>query len=121
MISEIFRDETTIVKNHTLKTHLFCIFLRITLGILVIKQIIPINLLLLISLFVIIIFTNKFFKLPNVWKVYLRTVIVYLLVGLSAYIYKEKYSSVNGTLIIVDALMGLQSRHIFERIGLLHL
>jgi hypothetical protein len=79
----------------------------------------PVNTILIICLSVVSIFTYKYIILPNVWKVYLRTVIVYLLVGLSNLVYKDKYSSVNGTLIIVDALMGLQSRHIFDRLGLL--
>jgi H+/Cl- antiporter ClcA len=120
MIPEIFKDDTTIIQNHSLKTHIFCILLRITIGILVILNIISPNLLVVLSLFVLIFFTNKYFKLPKVWKVYLRTIIVYFIVGSSALYYKDKYSSVNGILIIIDSLMGLQSRHIFERIGLLH-
>ena len=34
-------------------------------------------------------------------------------------LYKEKYNQLTGLLIIVDALMGFQSRHIFDRMGLL--
>ena len=30
-IPEILRDNTTIVKNHSIKTHIFCILLRILL------------------------------------------------------------------------------------------
>ena len=62
-------------------------------------------------------FTYKFFKLPNVWKVYLRTVLFYAIVFFLVTKYENKYNNVAGTLIIVDALMGLQSRHMFEQIG----
>jgi hypothetical protein len=43
-----------------------------------------------------------------VWKVYLRTIIIYAIVGIS--IYHDKYNQA-GLLVMVDAVMGLQSRH----------
>jgi hypothetical protein len=119
MIPEIYKDNTTIRKNHTEYTHLFCVLIRITIGSLIILDKIPVLFVLLLSLFVIGMFSYKYFKLKNVWKVYLRTILIYSLVGISAYIYKEKYNNINGLLIIIDALMGLQSRHHFDRLGLL--
>jgi len=117
MIPEQIRDNTTIVKNHTLKTHIFCILLRIIIGLSIITNSIPKNIIQILSLFVIITFTYKFFKIEHIWKVYLRTVLSYAIVLFLVTKYNDKYNNVAGTIIIIDALMGLQSRHIFEQIG----
>jgi len=117
MIPESLRDNTTIVKNHTLKTHIFCILLRIIIGLSIITNSIPKNIIQILSLFVIITFTYKFFKIEHIWKVYLRTVLSYAIVLFLVTKYNDKYNNVAGTIIIIDALMGLQSRHIFEQIG----
>ena len=61
MIPEILRDKTTIIKNHTLKTYIFCILLRIIIGLCVITNIIPLSILKLFVIFVIVIFLYKFF------------------------------------------------------------
>ncbi len=117
MIPEVLRDNTTIVKNHTLKTHIFCILLRISIGLLLITNNIPKNIIQILSLFIIIMFTYKFFKIEHIWKVYLRTVLSYAVVLFLVTKYNDRYYNVAGTIIIIDALMGLQSRHIFEQIG----
>ena len=119
MIPEVFRDNTTLIKNHPMRNHLFCVALRSTLGILVISDKINNKILLLFSILVVVMFLNKFFKLPNVWKVYMRTVLVYFIIFILAFKFGDKYNTVSGTLIIIDALMGLQSRHIFDRLSLL--
>ncbi len=119
MIPEIYKDNTTIKKDHTQYTHLFCVLLRITIGSLLILNKIPNIVIIILSVLTVIMFLNKFLKLQNVWKVYMRTVLVYGLVAVSSLIYKEKYNNLAGLLIIVDALMGLQSRHHFDRLGLL--
>ena len=119
MIPEVFRDNTTVVKNHPMRNHLFCVSLRTILGLLIISNKISKNIILIISFLVVFMFLSKFFKLPNVWKVYMRTVIVYAIVFILTIIFGDKYNSVSGTLIIVDGLMGLQSRHIFDRLSLL--
>lgn len=118
MIPEKLKDNTTIIKNHTLKTHIFCILLRIFIGILIITDNLSKGIIQLLTIFVIISFGSKFFKLPNVWKVYLRTVLAYSIVLFLVTKYDKKYNNIAGTIIIIDALMGLQSRHIFEKIGL---
>ena len=118
MIPDLLQDKTTIVYPHSLKTHIWCILLRCLIGFGIITNKIPTLVILLLSLFIAIGFTFKYFKLPNVWKVYERTVLVYSIVFLLTVVYKEKYNWLSGTLIIVDALMGMQSRHIFEKIGL---
>jgi hypothetical protein len=121
MIPEIFRDNTTIIKNHPMQNHLFCVSIRSLLGILIITNKIKKKLLLIICVFIILGFLSKFFKLKNVWKVYMRTVFVYSIVLVLTFIYGDKYNSISGILIIVDGLMGLQSRHIFDRMSLLQI
>jgi len=120
MIPELLQDKTTIIYPHSIKTHIWCILFRSLLGFAIIKNKIPSNIICIISLIIIVLFTKKYFALPNVWKVYERTILVYLFILLLSYIYKNEYNWLIGTLIIVDALMGLQSRHIFEKINLLY-
>jgi TRAP-type C4-dicarboxylate transport system permease large subunit len=117
MIPAKLQDTTTLIKNHTLKTHIFCIILRIAIGLLIITDNLSKSIIQVLSFFVIAMFLYKFFKLQNVWKVYMRTVISYMIVLFLTTKYGNKYNSVAGTIIIFDALMGLQSRHIFEKIG----
>ncbi len=120
MIPEVYRDNTTMVKNHSTYSHLGCVILRCVLGVLVINKTIPTKILLILSLIIAIGFAYKYFKLKNVWKVFSRTVIVYAIIAILILKYNDKYSTVYGILIIVDALMGLQSRHIFDRLSLLN-
>lgn len=117
MIPESLRDNTTIVKNHSLKIYIFCILLRIVIGLLLVTNNMPKRIILILSLFIIVTFTYKFFKIEHIWKVYLRTVLSYAIVLFLVTKYNDTYYNVAGTLIIIDALMGLQSRHIFEQIG----
>jgi len=119
MIPEIFRDNTTFIKNHSLNTYMFCVLLRIILGLGIITNKLPAKFIIILSVLVIIVFSNKFIKLPKVWKNYLRTVIVYSIVLMLTVLFNNKYNYVSGILIIVDALMGLQTRHIFDRLGYL--
>lgn len=125
-IPDKYVDTTTVIKNHTILTHLPCILLRITIGLFLIFYIKNINKLYLIIFFAIIVvmFSYKFFILPKTWKNYLRTVLVYSigLIVLSISLANENIIStetaglVSGILLIVDALMGLQTRHIFSQI-----
>lgn len=123
-IPDKYVDKTTVIKNHTILTHLPCLLLRITIGLFLIFYIKHINKLYLIIFFAIIIlmFSYKFFILPKTWKNYLRTVLVYtiglILISLSSenIISTETAGLVSGILVIVDALMGLQTRHIFSQI-----
>ncbi len=119
MIPELLKDNTTIIKNHTIKTYIFCILLRIMIGLFIITDKIPLDVLKLLCLFVIIFFTYKFLKITHIWKVYLRTILSYAIVLFLITKYNNKYYSVAGTIIIIDALMGIQSQHIFDQIGFL--
>jgi Na+-transporting NADH:ubiquinone oxidoreductase subunit NqrB len=105
----------TFHKDHNVYTHLGCVLLRCVIGAIIIlhtknentKQI-----LMVFCMIIIIMFASKFINNSNnnivVWKAYLRPVIAYsAALGL---IYNDRYD-LSGTIIIVEALMGLQSRH----------
>lgn len=119
MIPEILRDKTTFIKNHTLKTYIFCILLRIFIGLLTMTNKIPITILQLISIFVIVMFFYKFLKIKKIWKNYLRTVIVYTIILFLVTQFNTEYIKICGLLIIFDSLMGLQTYHIFNQLGYL--
>jgi hypothetical protein len=126
MIPERLEDPFTIIyksgRKHNLYTHLGCILLRILLGLLIYFRIRFFkNIFVLIPLFlsIIIFFSYKLIKTNNkTWKVYIRTILIYIISLLITSI--EHLNTVNvvnaintsGILIILDALMGLQSRHI---------
>ena len=94
------RDTLTLVPNHPLLHHLGCVALRTALGLWTIHHgLAPVEALAIAAFFAL-----SWASKPPTWKVYLRTVLVYLLVPIVP-------NEVAGTLIVVDALMGLQSRH----------
>jgi len=108
-------DDTTIYykknkKYHPLKNYLVCIILRIILGLLIFNNILnPIIIYILISL-ILIIFLTKFINNKTNWKVYERTILLYTLIPY--FTYNRTNHNYAGLLIIFDAIMGLQSRHI---------
>lgn len=113
-MKDIYKDPTVTLSSY--KIYLICILIRISLGIAIINNIIHPKYLTIIGLMVVILFTPKYFKLPNVWKNYLRTIIVYGLLALGTISNGNAYNKQLGTLVIADALMGLQTRHIFNKI-----
>jgi len=119
MIPEILRDKTTIIKNHTLNTYIFCIILRISIGLLTATNKIPVSILQILSIFVIITFLYKFLKIEKIWKNYLRTVLIYAIVLFLITKFNSKYIELAGLLIIFDAIMGQQTYHTFNQIGYL--
>jgi hypothetical protein len=127
MIPERLIDLTTVFekqnKIHTLYTHLGCVLLRIILGLLIyykVKGFKSYTLVSILCILVITFFGNKVFITQNkTWKVYIRTVLFYsigLIINSTDYhilkIYDKQSRNVAGLIIIFDALMGLQSRHI---------
>ena len=119
ILDKCISDKTTIYKHHNVFTHLFCVLLRITIGLLLIFYKDKLNqsyLLLLfafLSLGFLFKYLNVFLNNINIWKVYLRTSIVY---GIGSYmIYTNQYKEA-GLLVIIDALLGLQSRHLSSSI-----
>ncbi len=123
-------DPTTIVKHHTVYTHLGCVLLRCAIGVGLIlsqetlstpnhKNIIYLLLALCIS--VVAFFGSKYIRLIRsntvVWKAYLRNIIAYSVAG--GLIYKKRFD-LAGTIMIADALMGTQSRHMAHVMSYLH-
>lgn len=130
---ERLEDPYTIIyqkgERHTTYTHLGCVLLRVILGLLIyfkvgfFKHILP---LFIIYIMIIVTFSNKLYKTKNkTWKVYIRTILFYslgLIINSIDYLTKNNNNLINnfdnsnknisGILIIIDALMGLQSRHI---------
>lgn len=110
-------------KRHTTYTHLGCVILRIVLGLLIYFKLgIFKNILFLIVLFmlVIIVFSYKLYITKNkTWKVYIRTISLYTISLIIDILDNYKYKTFNtdsrnisGILIMLDAIMGLQARHI---------
>lgn len=109
-------DDTTLVKNHTMYSHLGCVALRCAIGLFFLlqyKQSAAENAFFSV-LFggVLLLFLYKFFLVKKTWKVYLRTVVTLTLsIILMLTAEKETAGTAVGLLLIVDALMGLQSRY----------
>lgn len=120
ILPEVLIDKKTLLvslfnKQHTWYTHLICIIIRLIIGVLIYNQVIKHNYLLFFVLLIFFIFIFKFIQFIPTWKVYLRTVLVYGLISILIISKKNNTENLNhlfGILIIVDALMGLQSRHI---------
>ncbi len=116
-------DPYTIRHDHTVYTHLGCVLLRCAIGGAMIASHTLADkwprvertmfcMWIVLCLGVVIMFAARFAKYSAmdqiVWKVYLRTVVAYATAGTLIYNNKYEYA---GLLVIVDALMGLQSRH----------
>ncbi len=121
-IHQSLLDPTTIVKHHTVYTHLGCVLLRCAIGlILILAQSKLVDesktgikyLLLVFCALVVVLFGSKYIKLIRtdivVWKAYVRTIVAYIFAG--GLIYNNRYDSA-GIIMIADALMGAQSRHV---------
>jgi hypothetical protein len=119
ILDKCLSDKSTIYKHHTTFTHLFCVFLRIIIGLVLIFYKDKLNkkyiiiLFSILSLAFLLKFINVCLNNINIWKVYLRTFIVY---GLGSYLVYSHKCKDAGLLIIIDALMGLQSRHLSSAI-----
>lgn len=127
MIPERLEDKFTATyqkgQRHNTYTHLGCVLLRIILGLLIYFKIgFFKNILFLLCLYItiLIFFSHKLFITKNkTWKVYIRTILYYtislLINSLDHYkfnIFNSQIRNISGLLIIIDSLMGLQSRHI---------
>lgn len=127
MIPERLIDLTTLFaknnKRHNLYTYIICILFRIILGLLIyykisiFKKYYSIIALYLLTLTIAI--TKLYLTKNNTWKVYIRTILIYIINiiinSLDKYNYKifnSQTRNVTGILVILDALMGLQSYHI---------
>lgn len=105
------RDHTTLVKNHTWMSHFGCILLRTLVGMLIANGSLPKSAIIILCLLVIITFSYKFLFNQGTWKSYLRTVLAYFTIATVQVVDMPCANAISGTIAIVDALMGLQSRH----------
>lgn len=90
--------------------HVICVLIRVALGAAVILKYTSKELITLVTLIILPMFAFKAACAPVDWKVYTRPVIAYALAWYFAIV--RDHSAVAGLVIIMDALLGLQSRHI---------
>lgn len=111
-------DRTTVLKNHTAWTHVFCVLLRCSLGLYLLHTgVATPSRRRAWTVLAVVVMTFFFYRRQTVprptWKVYLRTVVAYGVVLAALHVLDPPEAALlGGTLIIVDALLGLQSRHI---------
>ncbi len=111
----IVDHSTALYPHHNAFTHMGCVLIRTTLGLTLMRT----NLspairmtIIRIIIVVLIMFGVKYISQTvnetMTWKVYPRTLIAY---SSALYLMSQHQEQQAGLLIIVDALMGLQSRH----------
>lgn len=132
-LPSILRDNTTWIKNHSAKSHYVCIFLRCLLGLSFLmfyndrtwvaersnwklevrEKYVIMTLFVCIAVVISLrMWYVVFLKKLSTWKVYVRTILMLILAMLVlAFVEIETAKPVIGMLWIVDAMMGLQSRH----------
>lgn len=118
-------DPTVQNISHNMYAHIGCVMLRCALGSVLILS--PPNKVkckyrwLLLCGMVILIFGSKYIRFIYsnrvVWKSYLRTITAYAIAA--GMIQKNKFD-IAGTIIIMDALAGIQSRHTAHVISYMH-
>lgn len=99
-------DKTTLYNHHNVYTHLFCILIRISLGLYLISSETISPMIYYLLLVIVVMFGMKF-NTSNTWKCYLRTVLAYSTAYALLANGKKDYA---GLVIITDALLGVQSR-----------
>ena len=126
-VQEKLIDRTTVLNTkfypnktvqHPFLTYMGCLMLRFTIATLILSGLIPTNWILGFSILVVIMFGSKWINNDGTWKNYYRTVALYsiitLLIILNKYTFMEIKSIkvISGLLIILDAIMGQQTRYI---------
>lgn len=127
MIPERLIDLTTIFaknnKRHNLYTYIWCILFRIILGLLIYYKISIFkkyySVLILYLIILLISITKLYITKNHTWKIYTRTILIFIINiiinSLDKYNYKlfnSQPRNITGILVILDALMGIQSYHI---------
>jgi hypothetical protein len=112
------KDESLIcTKNNTSLFFIFCVIIRIVLGILVFNKKISNMTLYILSIFIIIVFSYKFLTYKKTWKNYPRTIISYILIIIFTYINNDKNNyNMAGIIMLFDVLSGIESRYIANNI-----
>ncbi len=115
-ISPKILDDTLVYKHHNEFTHMGCVLLRTTMGLTLLSKDISdrtIRTIMIIMIATLLIFTVKYIRLVLIqkkvmWKHYPRFILAY---SMALYLLLTGRRESAGTLVLVDALMGLQSRH----------
>ena len=101
-----------------------CIPIRLTIALIFLSGIIPLKFLPYIALLFLFTAFGLYRKSQvsgNSWKCYQRAILVYTLIALMIFINMYKpipnVMTVIGVLMVVDVLMGIQSKHVFEKLG----
>jgi len=117
------------LKDHNLKinSELYesvCVPIRLIIGILFISNVVPDVALPFLGVLFLVVALGLFNKMKisgNSWKCYKRAILVYILIATLIFtniIHPIRHVQVViGTLFISDCLMGIQSKHIFEKLG----
>lgn len=116
-IHDSLEDKSLILyPNHNVYTHLGCVAIRMALGLILTSPSLSEKLrfsIMLLMLIVLVIFAVKYIHsaLDNItlWKSYPRMLLAY---SSALYLIKTKQEPLAGMIIIVDALMGVQGRHL---------
>lgn len=100
--------------HHTQFTYLFCIILRILIGICIMNADIPQWIIIMFLLIIIIVFGFKYYNnlknKNNSWKNYQRHVLMYCIALITQLINSKDKNEITGLIIIIDSLMGQSSR-----------
>lgn len=110
-IPDALVDHTTMLyPRHNMLTHLGCVLLRTSIGASLICSPQASLVVIIVLTLVLIMFISKYSKMRNVktWKCYPRAIIIY---ATCLYLIAKKEHKSAGVLLIMDGLMGLQSRH----------
>ena len=110
-IPKRIKDETLISKNPD-EIYYFCVLLRLLIGILIyFKKISNINIIIL-CIIIILLFSIKLFRIKKTWKVYIRTILTYMITAGLTIAESDKTNNIAGLLVISDTLAGIQSKYI---------
>lgn len=113
IVDELVDESLRLYPNHTIFTHLGCVLLRLLMGMCLIESSKYNGVILVVLALAIISFGSKYLRIARankkiLWKFYPRMVLAY---SMAVYYIKTGRPRVAGLLVIVDALMGFQSRH----------
>ncbi len=111
----IVDHSTLLYPHHNVFTHMGCVLFRTTIGLTLMRDNLSPKIrmsIIYLMIIVLILFSSKYVSQVSngitTWKVYPRMIISYIA---ALYLLSKHKEQSAGLLIIVDALMGLQSRH----------
>ena len=114
-IADTITDKSLVYPYHTVFTHLGCVLLRTVVGVTLINPNLTDHtrkVIIMILVMAILLFGIKYIKLIKkdiiLWKSYLRMIVAYTS---ALYFIASKQENLAGMIVIMDALIGLQSRH----------